>query len=101
MKIKFLSAVLITAFIAVTGYDAYVSQQDANMLDLAITNVEALALGENGELGCGGHSTWVPNHYLGTANCWNGGSHKKCKEMSGVCYNPSEQTDCDGILKKK
>lgn len=37
MKIKFLSAVLITAFIAVTGYDAYVSQQDANMLDLAIT----------------------------------------------------------------
>lgn len=91
MKIKFLSAVLITAFIAVTGYDAYVSQQDANMLDLAITNVEALALGENGELGCGGHSTWVPNHYLGTANCWNGGSGiknaKRCQVFVAIHLN--------------
>ena len=50
MKIKFLSAVLITAFIAVTGYDAYVSQQDANMLDLAITNVEAAQFENLGEL---------------------------------------------------
>lgn len=61
----------------------------------------SFSFGWKRELGCGSHSTWVPNHYLGTDNCWNGASHKKCKEMSGACCNPSEQTDCDGILKKK
>ena len=91
--LKFIVLLLFVSFI---GYNVYLNQKGVIALDLSLESVEAIADPES-EWGCAGHPTWIPNYYLGTANCWDGGTHKKCKEMTGVCCNPAEQTDCQGI----
>lgn len=84
--------------IGITGYNVYNSLKPAEMSDIALANIEALASGEDGSIGCGGNPTYIPNEALRTANCWNGGTHKKCKSENSVCCNPSEQTDCKGVI---
>ncbi len=43
MKKKILSAMFAVAFMAVAGYNVYVSQTKSNLSDLALANIEALA----------------------------------------------------------
>lgn len=47
MNKKILKIVFSSAFALVAGYSVYASQQNAEMSDLAMANVEALASGEN------------------------------------------------------
>lgn len=47
MNKKILKIVFSSAFALVAGYNVYASQQNAEMSDLAMANVEALASGEN------------------------------------------------------
>lgn len=92
-RVNFICFFLLASFVS---YNILLSQEKIKTFDLTLSSIEALAENEN-EWGCGGNPTWVPNHYLGSANCWNGATHKKCKSMNGVCCNPSEQTDCDKL----
>ncbi len=46
MKKNILKAAFVVVFVAAAGYTAYNSQKDAEMSDLAMANVEALARGE-------------------------------------------------------
>lgn len=90
-------ALFLVSFVSFMGYNVYQSVQGVKHLDTALSSVEALANDAEDGWGCAGHPTWLPNYALKTAPCWNGGTHKKCKEMSGVCCNPAEQTDCTGV----
>lgn len=94
MKLKIAVFALCASFM---GYNVYRGLQGVEHLSFALSSVEALANDTENQWGCAGNPTWLPNHALKSANCWNGGSHKKCKEMSGVCCNPSEQTDCSEV----
>ncbi|MDY3268216.1 MAG: NVEALA domain-containing protein [Phocaeicola sp.] len=47
MKKRILKIVFASAFVLVAGYSVYASQQNAEMSDLALANVEALAGGES------------------------------------------------------
>lgn len=90
-------AIMLALCVSFMGYNVYCGMQSVKHLDLTLSSVEALANDTESQWGCAGNPTWLPNHALLSANCWNGGSHKECKEMSGVCCNPSEQTDCPGV----
>ena len=59
---------------------------------LTTSNVETLTQGEI-DNPCG-NVTYIPNEALREVNCEDSGTHKKCKPLSNVCCNPSEQTDC-------
>ncbi|MBR6590027.1 MAG: hypothetical protein IKK67_06115 [Bacteroidaceae bacterium] len=48
MKKKILSATFVVAMMAVAGYNVYMSQAKADMSELALANLEALAGVENG-----------------------------------------------------
>lgn len=65
--------------------------------DLLLQDVEALADGEDDKTKCS-NETFIPDEALRPATCWNGGTHKKCKDEKEVCCDPSQQTDCDPIL---
>lgn len=96
MKRKFIQIALVVILGLITGYNVYNSQKELSSFEFVLANVEAIASSDE-TLGCAGNATWVNNQYLGSATCWNGGTHKKCKPMDNVCCNPSEQTDCKGI----
>ena len=51
MKKKIIGSVFVVAFAMVAGYNVYCSQKPAEMSDMALANVEALAVGESGR-GC-------------------------------------------------
>ena len=51
------------------------------------------------EYGCADNPTFIKNQSLQSANCWNGGTHKKCKDDPSVCCDPSKGTDCGGFIK--
>lgn len=79
MKKNFLKHGFAAAFALVAGYGVYASQQKAEMSDLAIANVEALANGESGT-----NTTW---------SCK--GSANKCHAKCGLCgteIGPSKGT---------
>lgn len=62
MKKSVFKLVFSSAFVLVAGYSVYASQQNAEMSDLALANVEALAVGEDNDWGyhifpCN-HTTW-------------------------------------------
>lgn len=52
MKKSILKIVFVSAFALVAGYSVYALQQNAEMSDLALANVEALANGESGSFNC-------------------------------------------------
>lgn len=66
-----------------------------------VSAIEVLALteetGGTTEYGCGGHVTYTKDESLKSDICLSGGTHKKCKDNTGVCCNPAEQTDCPPI----
>lgn len=62
MKQNILKLVFASAFALVAGYSIHASQQKVELSDLAMANVEALAVGENNDWGyhifpCN-HSPW-------------------------------------------
>ncbi len=88
-------AVVVAMF---AGYGAFNAQNEKKLNSFALANVEALA--ESEDVKCD-NSTYIPNEALRSANCAPfglGGTHLKCKSEDNVCCNPSEQTDCDGVL---
>lgn len=98
MKSKFVKIVFIVTIVMIGGINVFNSQKPIELSDIAMANVEALADGESGQQwGCAGNPTFIPDEALRTAQCWNGGTHKKCKEEKNVCCDPSKQTDCSGI----
>lgn len=48
MKKKIIGSVFVVAFALVAGYNVYCSQKFVEMSDVALANVEALAVGETG-----------------------------------------------------
>lgn len=93
VKIVFIS--LCASFM---GYNVYQGVQSTGRLDSVLASTEALANDTEHEKGCAGQPTWVPDHYLGSSVCWNGGTHKKCKKMDDVCCDPIQQTDCKELI---
>ncbi|ADV42752.1 NVEALA domain-containing protein [Bacteroides helcogenes] len=91
-----LKITLLIVCVSFAGYNIAKTQESVPFFDTNLANIEVL--GDEESLGCGGVATWVPNSYLGSSNCWNGGTHKKCKSMNRVCCNPAEQTDCKGVV---
>jgi hypothetical protein len=74
MKKKILSGIFALALLIATGYGVSKSvKSEANLSDLALTNVEALASGENGTP-CGGPKTFGECESRNQVNC---------KDMSG------------------
>lgn len=95
---RFINLAFVAAIAAVSGYNVYKSQSVMNgMSDFALANVEALANDDESSVDCG-NVTFIPDEALRTAQCWNGGTHLKCKTQTGVCCNPSAQTDCKGLI---
>lgn len=100
---KVLKMTVLAMVVAVSGMNIYNSQVESKNVDhLTLENVEALAgviVEENDmvQMGCGGNPTWIPNQAIQSAACWNGGTHKKCKDYENVCCDPSLMTDCDPI----
>ena len=67
MKKTVFKILFVAAFIMAAGYSAYSSEQDAEMSDLALANVEALAWDENRlMIGCDGGSVVV----ICKRTCW-------------------------------
>lgn len=91
---------MVLAFILVlfAGYNAYNAKKDMSAFDLVLANIDSSANSGEGGLGCGGNATWIPDTALLKANCWNGGTHLKCKDYDNVCCDPSKQTDCKGLI---
>lgn len=70
---KFLFA---AAFTLVAGYCAYYSQQDANISNLAIANVDALARGEGSGIPFkGAYSNWEKGGW-----CESGNYNDECRD---------------------
>ena len=98
MKCKLFKIAFVVAIAMVAGINVFNAQKSESFSDVALANVEALAGGETGQQwGCAGNPTFIANEALRTAQCWNGGTHKKCKSENNVCCDPAQQTDCDGI----
>lgn len=97
MKNKFLKSVFVIAIAMIAGINVYNAQKTVVLSDVAMANVEALADTE-GEYGCAGNATWIKDQALQSAACWNGGSHKVCKAMAGVCCDPAQMTDCAPVI---
>ena len=70
MKKKILSATFVVAMMAVAGYNVYMSQAKADMSELALANVEALADNSEGE---------------GTVTCGTGEKHYPSLSKCGIC----------------
>lgn len=102
MNFKNQKMVLVAVVVLVSGINVYNSHKSESLSDMALANVEALADDEGTqEYGCGGNPTFLKDQTLKSTLCpplWLGGSHLKCKSETGVCCDPSEQTDCDSIL---
>lgn len=86
-KKSFIATTLGIILIA-TGNFYKIKKQD-KMPDIVLANIEALATGES-NYGCAGNPTFIPDEALRTVNCWNGGTHKKCKKEANVCCDPSQ-----------
>ena len=70
MKKKILSGVFALALLATAGYGVNKSMNgNANLSDLALSNVEALANGESGGDPCGGPKTYGECESRNTINC--------------------------------
>lgn len=96
-KMKKNKTILVLALCLFVGYNVYQANKDMSAFDLVLTNIDSSA--NDGESwGCAGNPTFIPNQALLNANCWNGGTHLKCKDYKNVCCDPSKQTDCSGIL---
>ncbi len=81
---KFIIAIFVVAMMAIVGIGVNKSvNNDTNFSDLALANVEALAAGEGGGLGCGYAAyEWDNDWYEDTKNfikCKNG-----CPDGSGT-----------------
>lgn len=88
---------VVVAIAMVAGINLLNAQKPEVLSDIAMANVEALADYE-GDYGCAGNPTWIKDQALQSATCWNGGSHKVCREMGGVCCDPSMMTDCAPVI---
>ena len=98
MNKKVLKVAFVAAIAMVSGINVCNAQKSNALSDIALANVEALADDETGQQwGCAGNPTFIPNEALRSAQCWNGGTHKKCKSEDNVCCDPSKQTDCSGV----
>lgn len=74
MKKNILKVAFVVAFVAAAGYTAYNSQKDAEMSDLVMANVEALARGEwDGDNTCHMDTTfWECLKYTTGVGCYCG-----------------------------
>ena len=98
MKKKILSGVFALALHATAGFGVNKSMKsDVKLSDLALVNVEALAINENSNP-CGDNNYHAPNQILKqlkciTANKQNG-HMLSCVNDSGKCCDPTKQTHC-------
>lgn len=80
MKKKLISAAFVVAIALTAGYNVYNSQNKEALSDLALDNVEALASGEGGGMGCSDAcKEWSGNS--------GGGIACDCGRYTGRCKN--------------
>lgn len=72
MKKKIIGSVFVVAFAMVAGYNVYRSQKPADMSNVALANVEALASGESDETGT------LYGNAAGTRYCCCPGGSRTC-----------------------
>lgn len=80
------------------GYNIYQAQKDMSTFDLVLGNIDSSADDNEGNWGCGGNPTFVPDKTLKSSFCLNGGTHLKCQKEDGMYCDPSKQTDCKGVI---
>lgn len=93
MKIvKVMSSVVLmgTVTVSVLTWMSARNMQD-NLSQITLQDVESITRNEVNECG---DVTFIPDEALRSAQCWNGGTHLKCKAQDNVCCNPATQTEC-------
>ena len=96
----------IIMLISVNVYFMQQSNQKATEFQTSLNDLFEMSAFASGDetgpddgYGCGGNPTFIKDQSLQSANCLNGGTHKKCKDDPSVCCDPSKGTDCAGIIK--
>ena len=103
MKKKVFYVLAMVAIVAVASVNVLNLRTSTSTGNLYLANLMALSDDNEGgggetEWGCGGNVTFRKDMTLKSWPCLNGGTHLICKKETGVCCDPSKQTDCDGIL---
>ncbi len=97
-----LKITLVAAVALASTVNVFNANKSETLSDIVLANVEALAEDEGTvEYGCGGNPTYLRDKTLKSTLCpplWLGGTHLKCKSETGVCCDPSGQTDCDSVV---
>lgn len=90
--VKVISSVVLMGAVAVSVLNWISTRDMKDDLDqITLQNIESVTQNEFNECG---DATFIPNEALRSAQCWNGGTHLKCKMQEHVCCNPATQTDC-------